>query len=51
MLVGHYEMLAMTLNSLAVEPDELPTGRAPRAMRLLQAIERRRRGAKRRAGS
>src|SRR5262249_59516170 len=24
MLVGHYEMLAMTLNSLRVEPDELP---------------------------
>jgi AhpD family alkylhydroperoxidase len=46
MLVGHYEMLAMTLNSLAVEPDELPTGPPPRAMRLLQAIERRRRGAK-----
>ena len=46
MLVGHYEMLAMTLNSLAVEPDELPTGPPPRAMRLLQTIERRRRGAK-----
>jgi AhpD family alkylhydroperoxidase len=46
MLVGHYEMLAMTLNSLAVEPDEPTTGRAPRAMRLLQRIERRRSGAR-----
>lgn len=46
MLVGHYEMLAMTLNSLAVVPDELPTGPPTRAMRLLQTIERRRRGAK-----
>jgi alkylhydroperoxidase family enzyme len=25
LLVGHYEMLAMTLNALAVEPDPLPT--------------------------
>lgn len=29
MLVGHYEMLAMTLNSLGVEPDSLPS-HAPR---------------------
>jgi AhpD family alkylhydroperoxidase len=42
MLVGHYEMLAMTLNSLAVEPDEPTTAGGPRAMRLLQRIERRR---------
>src|SRR4051794_38390485 len=26
MLVGHYEMLAMTLNSLRVQPDPLPSG-------------------------
>jgi alkylhydroperoxidase family enzyme len=26
LLVGHYEMLAMTLNALAVAPDPLPTG-------------------------
>jgi AhpD family alkylhydroperoxidase len=51
MLVGHYEMLAMTLNSLGVEPDELPTGRPPRAMRLLQTVERRRHGAQGRTGS
>jgi AhpD family alkylhydroperoxidase len=31
MLVGHYEMLAMTLNSLRVEPDVLPD-RQPRLM-------------------
>lgn len=48
MLIGHYEMLAMTLNSLAVEPDPVP--RAPtRTMRISQAIARRRAGAK--AGS
>jgi AhpD family alkylhydroperoxidase len=46
MLVGHYEMLAMTLNSLAVQPDELPTGGAPRSARLLRAIERRRSGSR-----
>jgi AhpD family alkylhydroperoxidase len=27
MLVGHYEMLAMTLNALHVQPDPLPTAR------------------------
>jgi len=38
MLVGHYEMLAMTLNSLAVEPDPppAPSRQGPLA-RLLQA--------------
>jgi alkylhydroperoxidase family enzyme len=35
MLVGHYEMLAMTLNSLAVEPDPLPAGPPPRLVRIL----------------
>jgi AhpD family alkylhydroperoxidase len=37
MLVGHYEMLAMTLNALAVEPDPVPA----RPPRLVRAIERR----------
>ena len=42
MLVGHYEMLAMTLNSLAIEPDPAGEGTPPRALRMLQsAIERR----------
>ena len=35
MLVGHYEMLAMTLNALAVQPDRLRRGRPPRLARLL----------------
>jgi alkylhydroperoxidase family enzyme len=35
MLVGHYEALAMTLNSLAVEPDPVPE-RPPFALRLLR---------------
>jgi AhpD family alkylhydroperoxidase len=35
MLVGHYEMLAMTLNALAVEPDPLPSGPPSRLVRLL----------------
>lgn len=39
MLVGHYEMLAITLNSLAVEPDPVPD-RSPLAMRLLGARRR-----------
>jgi alkylhydroperoxidase family enzyme len=43
MVVGHYTMLAMTLNALAVVPDALPPGRPPRAMRLLGAIVARRR--------
>ncbi|MEX2196757.1 MAG: carboxymuconolactone decarboxylase family protein [Thermoleophilaceae bacterium] len=45
MLVGHYEMLAMTLNALAVQPDAAPLGSQPRAMRLLHTIARRRSGA------
>jgi AhpD family alkylhydroperoxidase len=36
LLVGHYEMLAMTLNSLRVEPDEIPLGRPSRLTRILQ---------------
>jgi AhpD family alkylhydroperoxidase len=38
MLVGHYEMLAMTLNSLAVEPDPLASGPPPRLARLGQRV-------------
>lgn len=38
MLVGHYEMLAMTLNALAVQPDRLPPGPPPRAVRLGQRL-------------
>lgn len=37
MLVGHYEMLAMTLNALRVQPDELPDP-PPRISRSIQAI-------------
>ncbi len=42
MLVGHYEMLAMTLNSLQVEPDEVPASEPTRAMRALQSLASRR---------
>lgn len=41
MLTGHYEMLAMTLNSLGVQPDRLPSGPPRRPMRLLMSIARR----------
>ena len=47
MLVGHYEMLAMTLNSLRVAPDGPPTKTPPRVLRAAQArIERRGSGGK-----
>jgi alkylhydroperoxidase family enzyme len=36
LLVGHYEMLAMTLNALAVEPDVLPDGPPSGVARVLQ---------------
>jgi AhpD family alkylhydroperoxidase len=42
MLVGHYEMLAMTLNSLGVEIDRLPDDDPPGTARLLQRAARRR---------
>jgi len=44
LLVGHYEMLAMTLNSLEVEPDEVPLGRATPALRLVRSVVNRRQG-------
>ncbi len=37
MLVGHYEMLAMTLNTLRVKPDVLPARRS-RVSRVLQGV-------------
>jgi AhpD family alkylhydroperoxidase len=40
LLVGHYEMLAMTLNALRVEPDA-PAGAPPRALRIAQRLLRR----------
>lgn len=44
MLVGHYEMLAMTLRSLDVQPDRMPDahGSPSRTARMLQAIAARR---------
>ena len=42
LLVGHYEMLAMTLNALAVEPDPLPSGPPTRLARVLQRATARR---------
>ncbi|MFZ1995160.1 MAG: carboxymuconolactone decarboxylase family protein [Solirubrobacteraceae bacterium] len=48
MLVGHYEMLAMTLNSLGVQPDPPPPGRLPPTARLLQRLAGRGRTAHRR---
>lgn len=46
MLVGHYEMLAMTLSSLEVEPDPITDDDAalPPAARLLQRVAARRGG-------
>ena len=47
MLFGHYEMLAMPLNALAVEPDDPPAGPPPRAIRLLRRAGGRRTGTER----
>lgn len=44
MLVGHYEMLAMTLNALRVQPDTLRAGPPPRAVRVIQGVLERRNG-------
>ena len=38
LLVGHYEMLAMTLNSLEVAPDEQRAGAPTAAMRVARAV-------------
>jgi alkylhydroperoxidase family enzyme len=43
MLVGHYAMLAGTLNSLEVVPDAPPAGRPPRIMRVFERLTRGRR--------
>jgi AhpD family alkylhydroperoxidase len=45
MLTGHYEMLAMTLNALAVELDELPA-QPPAMLKLAQRLLHRSRPAK-----
>jgi alkylhydroperoxidase family enzyme len=44
MLTGHYEMLAMTLNALAVAPDELAVD-PPAALRVAQRLLERRQAA------
>jgi alkylhydroperoxidase family enzyme len=44
MLVGHYEMLAMTINSLGIEPDRPPARKPPRLLRAVQAALSRRGG-------
>jgi alkylhydroperoxidase family enzyme len=38
MLVGHYEMLAMTLNTLRVQPDEIDEDKVPRILRLAESL-------------
>lgn len=42
MLIGHYEMLAMTLNALRVEPDPVASKPPGRVLRALQSIMERR---------
>ena len=42
LLVGHYEMLAMTLNALGVQPDRAPSGRRTRLMRVIDVVTARR---------
>ena len=42
MLIGPYEMLAMTLNSLRVQPDRVSDRPPPRAVRALQGLLERR---------
>jgi alkylhydroperoxidase family enzyme len=42
MLVGHYEMLAMTLNALAVEPDTEPAGQPTGLARVIRRLAERR---------
>jgi AhpD family alkylhydroperoxidase len=45
LLVGHYEMLAMTLNAIQVAPDPSAARAPSRALRLTQSLIERRRGA------
>jgi AhpD family alkylhydroperoxidase len=45
LLVGHYEMLAMTLNAVQVAPDRPAAGATPRALCVMQSLIERRRGA------
>jgi alkylhydroperoxidase family enzyme len=47
LLVGHYEMLAMTLNALRVQPDRIPSGRPSRVTRVVQRLSARRPGRRR----
>lgn len=47
MLVGHYAMLAGTLNALGVQPDPAPLGGGSRAFRLLEKLRRRGDGGRR----
>jgi AhpD family alkylhydroperoxidase len=42
MLVGHYEMLAGTLNAIGVQPDPPPPANPPVGVRLVRAVARRR---------
>jgi AhpD family alkylhydroperoxidase len=44
LLVGHYEMLAMTIHALRIEPDAVSTGPAGRAARVMRSIADRRQG-------
>ena len=48
MLVGHYEMLAGTINAVGIQPDPPPSARPSLGVRVVQAVARRRtRGRKR----
>jgi AhpD family alkylhydroperoxidase len=38
MLVGHYRMLAQTINTLGIEPDPPPPGPPPRAIRFVRSV-------------
>ena len=42
LLIGHYEMLAMTLNALRVEPDTLPSGGGAVVPRFVRRLAERR---------
>ena len=48
MLVGHYEMLAGTINAIGIQPDPPPPARRSPGVRMVQAVAKRRtRGRKR----